>query len=209
MNLVDTLRWAEMVLWHLSHPRSDGRQRITAERMNEKLGWLRKFRKDVARWSRCQAIVSASLTFINQQGLYVGAYDDLTAELGRLQDADFADCEASQQMIHELTTLVADSEGLGDGVRGVLAAGTTSTDEIEASGHRVTSHQAERPCHRAVNGRIVSLHSWRESVLVSEIVERARLRRYTNHRCGKKLQPGQLDSVMFRTSRSFTPRRLP
>jgi len=115
MNLADTLRWAEMVLWHLSHPNSHGRQNITAERMNEKLGWLRKYRKDVARWSRCQAVVSTSLTFINQQGLYVGACEDLQAVLAKL---DSAGCEASQQMIEELTTLVADSEKqLDEGMR--------------------------------------------------------------------------------------------
>ena len=118
MNLDDTLRWAQMVLWHLSHSGSHGRQDITAKRMNKKLGWLRKYRKDVARWSRCQAVVSASLTFINQQGLYIGACEDLKAALAERQDPDVAGCEASQKMIDELTTLVADSEKqLDEGMR--------------------------------------------------------------------------------------------
>jgi hypothetical protein len=118
MNLEDTLRWAEMVLWHLSHSCSDGRQNITAERMNDKLGWLRKYRKDVARWSRCQSVVSASLKFVNQQGLYRGASEDLKAVLEERKDPDFAGCEASQQMTHELTTLVTDSEKqLDEGMR--------------------------------------------------------------------------------------------
>jgi len=38
MNLQPTLRWANMVSWQLSHPRSEARQDITADRMNEKLG---------------------------------------------------------------------------------------------------------------------------------------------------------------------------
>jgi hypothetical protein len=109
MNLADTLQWAEMVLWHLSHPGSVGRKNITAERMNEKLGWLRHFRGDIARWSRCQAAVSASLTFINEQGLYVGAAEDLKAVLSEVKELSSADCHASQQMVDELLTFVADS----------------------------------------------------------------------------------------------------
>lgn len=118
MNLAATLRWAEMVSWHLSHSGSDGRQNITAERMNEKLGWLRNFREDVARWSRCQTVVSVSLTFINEQGLYVGAGEDLKAVLAELKDPRLAGCQASQQMIDELITFTADSEKqLDEGIR--------------------------------------------------------------------------------------------
>jgi hypothetical protein len=110
MNLATLLRWAEMVLWQLSHPHSDGRQNITADRMNEKLGWLRNFREDVDRWSRCQAVVSASLTFINEQGLYVGAAEDLKALLTELKVSRSVSCQASQQVIDELLTFTADSE---------------------------------------------------------------------------------------------------
>ena len=39
MNVAPTLRWAEMVSWQFSDPRSQARQQITAERMNDKLGW--------------------------------------------------------------------------------------------------------------------------------------------------------------------------
>jgi len=118
MNLADTLRWAEMVLWHLSHPGSVGRQNITAERMNEKLGWLRHFREDIPRWSRCQAMVSASLTFINEQGLYVGAAEDLKAVLAELKHPSSANCQASQQMVDELLTFAAESaKQLDEGMR--------------------------------------------------------------------------------------------
>ena len=53
MNLSATLNWAGMVLWHLSHPHSASRKIITTSRLNEKLGWLRKYRPDILRWSRC------------------------------------------------------------------------------------------------------------------------------------------------------------
>lgn len=118
MNLAATLRWAEMVLWHLSHPNSGARRDITAKRMNEKLGWLRSFRDDVARWSRCQAVVSGSLTFINEQGLYAGAAEDLAAVLSDRQDSDRGHCELSERMTQELVRFVAESQKqLGEGMR--------------------------------------------------------------------------------------------
>jgi len=73
MNLSATLKWANMVLWHLAHPHSAARQEIETARMNDKLGWLRKYREDIARWSRCQDVVSAAVTFVNEQGLFRGA----------------------------------------------------------------------------------------------------------------------------------------
>ena len=84
MNLAATLRWAEMVLWQLHHPESSARRGITAARMSEKLGWLNDFRGDVQSWNACQAVVSASITFINEQGVSVGAADRLAKELNTL-----------------------------------------------------------------------------------------------------------------------------
>lgn len=86
MNLAATLGWAAMVSWQLSHPNSQARSDITAERMNDKLGWLRGFRDDVDRWHACQQVVSAALTFINEQGLFKGAARQLRDHLRRLRD---------------------------------------------------------------------------------------------------------------------------
>ena len=88
MNLKPTLAWAKMVSWQLSHPQSQGRQNITAERMNNKLGWLREFRDDIDRWHACQQVVSASSTFINEQGLFRGAARQLRDHLRTLRNGD-------------------------------------------------------------------------------------------------------------------------
>lgn len=45
--------------------------------MNDKLGWVRTFREDLASWSRCEQVMQASLKFINQQGVYRGAAANL------------------------------------------------------------------------------------------------------------------------------------
>ena len=104
MNLAATLRWARMVSWQLGQPRSQARRDITAARMNDKLGWLRAFRPDLVRWSACQSVVSASVTFINEQGVFPGAADRLAAELRPLSV-----CAASQAVADRLVEFVRQS----------------------------------------------------------------------------------------------------
>ena len=45
--------------------------------MNNKLGWLRRYRADIFRWSQCQKVVSAAVTFVNERGVFRGAADQL------------------------------------------------------------------------------------------------------------------------------------
>lgn len=103
MNLASTLKWATMVLWHLSHPHSDARRDITTARMNEKLGWLRKYRDDIEHWLACQSVVSASLTFINEQAVFHGAADALASVLHPLRTCTAAD-EVADRLIEFLRT---------------------------------------------------------------------------------------------------------
>jgi len=113
MNLAATLRWAEMVSWQLSNPNSQARRDVPTKRMNEKLGWLRSFRNDVQRWSQCQKVVSRALTFINEQGLFVGA----AAELRKII-ADLTVDDASRQVAEQLIQFVNDAESqLSPGMR--------------------------------------------------------------------------------------------
>lgn len=124
MNLAATLTWARMVLWQLAHPQSQARHEITAARMNEKLGWLRSFRDDVLRWSACQAVVSASITFINEQGLFQGAANQLAAALQSLRT-----CADSRAVADRLVEFVRQSEApLAKGQRLPL-----STEILESS----------------------------------------------------------------------------
>ncbi len=113
MNLSATLKWASMVLWHLAHPHSAARQEITTSRMNDKLGWLRKYRDDILRWSRCQDVVSMSVTFVNEQGLFRGATDQLAELLTSLKM-----CDASRTVADRLLEFLLDHEHkLTDGQR--------------------------------------------------------------------------------------------
>ncbi len=105
MNLAATLRWAMMIVWLLKHPEAKGRQSVTSERMTDKLGWVASYAEDFAVWQECQEVVSASLTFINQQGLYRGASGDLRSAIGEpLVHA------TSKEVAARLTAFVAEAE---------------------------------------------------------------------------------------------------
>jgi hypothetical protein len=72
MNIGATLTWASTILWHLDHPESQSRKGVAEKRMTEKLGWLSEFAQSMRQWQACQEVVSAALTFINNQGIFQG-----------------------------------------------------------------------------------------------------------------------------------------
>lgn len=82
MNLAATIRWMVLVVWLLKHPEAKGREGISEERMQAKLGWVAQYADDIAVWQECQDVVSKSLTFINEQYLHRGASEALSSLLG-------------------------------------------------------------------------------------------------------------------------------
>jgi len=110
MNLGPVLRWGQMISYHLSHCHSRSRQDITAERMNEKLGWVRGFRDDLNAWNRCQEVMQASLSFINRHGVYHGAAAKIKDELDEVRSTHPPDCELGATMASKLLAFVEASE---------------------------------------------------------------------------------------------------
>lgn len=101
MNLAATLRWANAVLWHWDQPESESRRGITAQRMQDKLGWLRDFAPNLRAWQACQDVVDTALTFLNSRGLFRG----VTQQLQKLV-AKFAEHPRCQQLIQALLKFV-------------------------------------------------------------------------------------------------------
>lgn len=123
MNLAAILNWAAMIVWLLDHPDAQGRIGITDERFTEKLGWVREFSEDMAIWNECQDVVSAGVTFINEQGLFHGATEELQE---CMSDTSFS---ASTEVKRRLLEFVQESEEL-------LSAGRRlpiSTEILESS----------------------------------------------------------------------------
>jgi len=77
MNLKATLRWAASILWLLENPEARSREWMTSERLEDKLGWLRSFADELSAWRECEEVIEKGVTFINRQGLFRGAADQL------------------------------------------------------------------------------------------------------------------------------------
>lgn len=81
MNLQPMLDWAGKVLDVLGRPPAELPDPITPQRLQEKLGWLEDFRADVQQWSQWQQVVNTVVEFVNRQGLYPGAADEVRRQL--------------------------------------------------------------------------------------------------------------------------------
>lgn len=105
MNLAPTLKWATTMLWHLEHPESLSREGIAANRMEEKMGWLRGFAASIQTWQGCQQVVSVSLTFLNQQGIFRGATERLQTLL-----TDIPHSPSGQKLVADIVEFTREHE---------------------------------------------------------------------------------------------------
>ena len=107
MNLSCTLNWLSMILWLLREPDVNAREEISEERLREKLGWVAEYAEEIAAWQECQDVVSASVKFINEQGLFQGASSELQTVIG-----DDLVHEPSKELARRLIDFVGESEVL-------------------------------------------------------------------------------------------------
>jgi hypothetical protein len=105
MNMQSRLRWASMVLWLLEHPEADARRWASAERLEEKFGWIRGFADELVVWHECERIIETGVTFMNEQGLSHGTADRLAALF-----QPFANHRISRRLADALLDFVAQSE---------------------------------------------------------------------------------------------------
>ena len=107
MNLSSTLAWLTMILWLLRNPEAKAREGISEERMQVKLGWVEEYASEIAVWQECQDVVSVSVTFINEQGLFRGASRELRTAIGKELEHG-----KSKELAQRLIDFVAESEVL-------------------------------------------------------------------------------------------------
>jgi hypothetical protein len=81
MNLGPMLQWAEKTLQVIERPSPKVQQWVTRNRLDEKLGWLRDYRDDLAKWLECQRVVDLGVGFANKHGVFRGAHKELRKDL--------------------------------------------------------------------------------------------------------------------------------
>lgn len=104
MNLGRQLEWAKTVLALLEHPEAKSHQWLTAERLENKLGWLREFAEHLAAWHECQQVVNLGLKQINEQGLFRGTAERFRSNVGDLKYG------LSRQLADQLIEFLHDAE---------------------------------------------------------------------------------------------------
>jgi len=84
MNLAGMLSWAEKVLTVLDDPSLVAPELASAERLNEKFGWMRDYRADVQQWSGWLAIIDATLDIVRRDGYCASTSGKVTQVLDAL-----------------------------------------------------------------------------------------------------------------------------
>lgn len=124
MNLESLLRWGTQTMRMVDQPPATVLANCTAKRIKEKLGWLRAYRQDLARWSRFQLLVDTAVSCIRSEGYSTRTAACLPERLDKLVQSD-EDAWLRDQLV---SFLREQSAGLRDGER--LAG---STEILESS----------------------------------------------------------------------------
>jgi hypothetical protein len=88
MNLGCQLNWASHVCALLDGLPGTAPSWATPQRLEEKLGWVRGFRDDLALWREWQGIMDKTVCFVGSEGLHAQTARALTGELGPLLQTD-------------------------------------------------------------------------------------------------------------------------
>jgi hypothetical protein len=82
MNLQATLAWAQKIVAIVQQPPAAVREVVSAERLQDKLGWVEEFAAAVAEWHEWQQVVNRLVEWVNRQGVSRGAAKALWKHLG-------------------------------------------------------------------------------------------------------------------------------
>lgn len=81
MNMDVLVEWAQKSLLALDHPKAMRKAGLKVQRVEEKLGWLRKFASPVRRWQEMLAVVGATEHYVRHEGIHARAAEELAAAL--------------------------------------------------------------------------------------------------------------------------------
>ena len=81
MNVDVLVDWAQESLLALDHPQALRTAGLKVRRVEEKLGWLRKFALPVRRWGEMLAVIGAAEHYVRHEGHHAAAAEELAAVL--------------------------------------------------------------------------------------------------------------------------------
>jgi len=81
MNVDVLVNWAQESLLRLDCPKAMRKAGMNVRRVEEKLGWLRKFAPQVRRWGEILAMIGMTENYVRHQGIHAKAAEELAAML--------------------------------------------------------------------------------------------------------------------------------
>lgn len=167
MNIEPMIAWGEMILAVLEDPRAPQSGVLNVAKLEQRLGWLREYREQIASWKRCCDVIGSSLWWINTHALQRDTQQQLR---GWLEPQRVDRCELSDRMFELLLEfLVSSSSGLGTGERAWLSS------EVLESVFALFKRREGQQSRSGFTGLIVSLPTLLRSWSAAEV--RAGLRR--------------------------------
>lgn len=134
MNLASLLRWGKAILSVLDRQPENVLRHGTAERLEEKYGWLRAFRNDLALWSEYQTLLENSVDEIRRHG-----YSQSSGYRVALRVQPHLQTVAGCELKDQLLTFIADETAS-------LAAGERlpgSSEPLESSLGKLKSFEGD------------------------------------------------------------------
>ena len=88
MNLQPLMKWSCRILKIVDQHPARVLAHCSAERLEEKFGWVREYREDIARWSRFKTLAAAAVDVVRRDGYSADTAARLTARLLPLVSSD-------------------------------------------------------------------------------------------------------------------------
>ncbi len=102
MNVDVLVDWAEESLRLLDRPKAMRKAGLNVRRVEEKLGWLRKFVPQVRRWGEMLAVIGTTEHYVRHEGIHAKAAEELAAVLPK--PATPAACRLRKQLLEFVET---------------------------------------------------------------------------------------------------------
>ncbi|MCH7727847.1 MAG: hypothetical protein IH991_15415 [Planctomycetes bacterium] len=90
MNVDTLVAWGLKVLKWLDEPRPTGRE-LDADRIEEKLGWLRDYREPLRRWEQAMQVIETAETLVRREGYHAQSEDQFRQRLPQVEANSLAD----------------------------------------------------------------------------------------------------------------------
>jgi hypothetical protein len=81
MNLESLVTWGTNTLSYLDNPRPVGGKPVDKRQLRDRLGWLLKYRSDLARWHTMTRVIAMTLEYIRNEGYHKNAGQELGGTL--------------------------------------------------------------------------------------------------------------------------------